>query len=279
MAVGMVLIAILSVQCGAAIATGMFDDVGPAGAVFLRFLFAALLLIAAAGRGFLAGLDRRLLCDAIPFGLVLGAMSLSFYAAIDRLPLGTAVTIEFIGPLGVALAASRQRRDLLWVALAATGVVLLTGGIEGGSEAVGIALALLAAACWAAYIVLNARIGSRHEGLAPLAVAMTVAALLALPFGAHAGGADLLSPPVLAAGLAIGLLSSALPYALELEALRRLPSGTFGVLMSLEPVAAALVGFLALSQDLAPADLLAVALVVIASAGALRSGRARPLDS
>jgi inner membrane transporter RhtA len=277
---GLVLVSIFSVQCGAALATGLFDRVGPAGSVLLRSLFAALLLVAVAHRQLgRVQRDRQLIRDAFVFGLVLAAMNLSFYGAIDRLPLGTAVTLEFLGPLGVAIAGTRRPRDLVWVALAGGGVALLSGGIHGGSELLGIVLALAAAACWAAYILLQARLGSRHEGLAPLALALSFSALLLLPVGIAAGGGELLEPSVLAVGLGIGLLSSAIPYALELEALRTLSSAVFGVLMSLEPAVAALVGFLALSQDLSATEVLAVAMVVVASIGALRgAGFSRPVD-
>lgn len=271
----MVLCSIVSVQCGSALATTLFDDVGSAAAVFLRAGFAALLLLLAAHRRRLAGLDRRLLREVVVFGLVLSAMNLAFYAAIDRLPLGTVVTLEFLGPLGVALAGTRRRVDLIWVALAAGGVFLLSGGIGGGSEILGVALALVAAACWGAYIVLNARLG-RHEGLMPLALAMAVSAVVTLPFGINAVGEGLLSANTLAVGLAVGLLSSAVPYVLELEALRTLPNSVFGVLMSLEPAVAALIGFIALSQGLSASEIVAVAMVVIASAGALRGAGARP---
>jgi inner membrane transporter RhtA len=247
--------------------------------VFLRSLFAALVLLAFVGRDLSARHDPRMRREAFVFGLILAGMNLSFYEAIDRLPLGTAVTLEFIGPLGVAVAGTRRRSDLVWVALAAGGVVLLSGGIEGGSELLGIVLALIAAAFWAAYIVLNARFGSRHEGLAPLAFALSFSAVLLLPTGLAGGGTDLLAPAVLAAGLGIGVLSSALPYALELEALRTLPSATFGVLMSLEPAAATLVGFVVLSQALSAAEIVAMAMVVVAGVGALRSaGLSQPVD-
>jgi len=275
-AAGMVLGSIVSVQCGAALATTLFDQVGSSATVFLRSAFAALLLLLAAHRHRVTGLERRLIREVVVFGLVLSAMNLAFYAAIDRLPLGTAVTLEFLGPLGVALAGTRRRIDLIWVALAAGGVFLLSGGIGGGSEVLGVALALFAAACWAAYIALNAQLGSRHAGMGPLALAMAASALITLPFGIGAVGDGLLSPGTLATGLAVGLLSSAVPYALELEALRTLPNSVFGVLMSLEPAVAALVGFLALSQGLSAAEILAVAMVVIASAGALRGTGSRP---
>jgi inner membrane transporter RhtA len=276
--VGLVLVSITSVQCGAAIATGLFDRVGPGGTVLLRSAFGALALLLIARRG-LGARDPRLTRDALLFGLVLAAVNLAFYEAIDRLPLGTAVTLEFLGPLGVALAGARRLRDLVWVALAGGGVAILSGGIEGGSELLGIALALTAGAFWAAYIVLNARLGSRHEGFAPLALALSFSTLLLLPVGIADGGSELLAPAVLATGLAIGLLSSAIPFACELEALRTLSSSVFGVLMSLEPAVAALVGFLALSQDLSASEVLAVAMVVLASIGALRgAGFTQPVD-
>jgi inner membrane transporter RhtA len=272
---GIVLVSILSVQCGSAVATGLFDRVGPVGTVFLRSLFAAALLLPFAR----PRLDRGLARDAFVFGLVLACMNLSFYEAIDRLPLGTAVTLEFLGPLGVALAGTRRPRDLVWALLAAGGVALLSGGIDGGSELLGIVLALTAAALWAAYIVLSARLGSRHEGIAPLALALSCSALLLLPAGVAVGGADLLVPGVLAVGLAIGLLSSAIPYVLELEALRTLSNAVFGVLMSVEPAVAALIGFVLLGQGLGAGEIVAVAMVVVASVGALReAGFSQPVD-
>jgi inner membrane transporter RhtA len=277
---GLVLVSISSVQCGAAVATGLFDRVGPGGTVLLRSLFAALVLLAVAHRSLgTARRDLGLARDALVFGFVLAAMNFCFYEAIDRLPLGTAVTLEFLGPLGVALAGTRRPRDLVWVALAGGGVALLSGGVHGGSELLGIVLALTAAVFWAAYIVLQARLGSRHEGLAPLALGLAFSALLLLPVGIASGGGELIEPAVPATGLAIGLLSSAFPYALELEALRTLSSAVFGVLMSLEPAVAALVGFLALSQDLSASEIVAVAMVVVASIGALRgAGFSRPVD-
>jgi inner membrane transporter RhtA len=271
----MVLVSISSVQLGSALATTLFDRVGPAGTVLLRSLFAAAILLAI----FRPRPDRALLRDGFLFGLVLAAMNLSFYESLDRLPLGTAVTIEFLGPLAVAVAGTRRPRDVIWVVLAGGGVALLSGGIEGGSELLGIALALSAATFWAAYIVLGARVGSRHEGLAPLAVALGFSALLLTPTGILGGGTDLLHPAVLAVGLGVGLLSSAIPYGLELEALRHISSAVFGVLMSLEPAVAALVGFVALSQGLTTSEVIAIAMVVVASLGALSgAGFSRPVD-
>jgi inner membrane transporter RhtA len=271
-AVAMVVGSISSVQCGAALATTLFDRVGPAGAVMLRSGFAALILLAVAHRD-LRVLRGRALRDVVLFGVSLAAMNLSFYAAIDRLPLGVAVTFEFTGPLAVAVFGSRRRADLLWAGLAALGIVLLSGEIGGGAaiDLGGALLALLAGAFWGFYILLSARVGGRSEGLGGLATAMAISALLVTPFGITQGGSELGSPPVLAAGLGVGLLSSAIPYALEIEALRRLPNAVFGVLMSLEPAVAALVGFVALSQGLTWLEAVAIALVVAASAGALRS--------
>jgi inner membrane transporter RhtA len=267
----MVLASIFSVQCGAALATTLFDQIGSGGAVFLRTALGALVMLAV-GRRDLRVLRGSQLRDVVLFGLVLAAMNLCFYAAIDRLPLGTAVTLEFVGPLGVAVFGSRRRQDVLWALLAAVGILLLSDSFGGGDVDVGgVLLALLAGALWAAYILQSARVGNSYPGLGGLAMAMAISAALVAPFGIAQGGSELLSASVLAIGLAVGLLSSAIPYALELEALRRLPNAVFGVLMSLEPAVAALVGFLALSQGLAPVEAVAIGLVVAASAGALRS--------
>jgi inner membrane transporter RhtA len=279
LATALVLGSITSVQCGAALATTLFDRVGPGGAVFLRGAFAALAM-GIAVRGRIPRLERPQLLDLALFALILAAMNLCFYAAIDRLPLGVAVTFEFAGPLGVAIFGSRRPRDLLWALLAAAGIVLLADPSGGGSlDGWGVVLALAAGAFWAAYILQAARIGRTQLGLAPLAVAMAISAVVLIPVGLAGGGAELLEHAVLAVGLGVGLLSSAIPYAFELEALRRLPAPVFGVLMSLEPAVAALVGFVALSQGLGAREALAIALVVLASAGALRSAASpAPLD-
>jgi inner membrane transporter RhtA len=273
-AAAIVVVAILSVQCGAALATTLFDEVGPGGAVFLRSTFAALALLAVAPRGLrlLRGPQRR---DVVLFAVILAAMNLCFYAALDRLPLGIAVTLEFVGPLGVAVIGSRRRRDLLWVLLAVAGILLLSdrSGAGGGIDPVGAALALAAGGFWGAYILQSARLGGSVGGLGGLAAALAISAVLLAPIGVAQGGAELLTPANLAVGFAVGLLSSAIPYGLEMEALRRLPNAVFGVLMSLEPGIAALVGLVALSQGLAPVEVVAICLVVAASAGALRSAR------
>ena len=267
MAVG----SIVSVQCGAALATTLFDAVGPQGAVFLRSVFgAALLLVFARGR--VPRLRGRERLDVVLFGVALAGVNLCFYAALDRLPLGVAVTLEFVGPLGVAIFGSRRRRDVLWALLAAAGILLLSDGSGGGDiDPLGVALALTAGGFWAAYILQSARVGKSAPGLGGLALAATISAVLVAPFGIVQGGAELLAGSSLAVGLAVGLLSSAIPFALEFEALRRLPNAVFGVLMSLEPAVAAAVGFIALSQDLALIEVVAIGLVVVACAGALRS--------
>jgi inner membrane transporter RhtA len=269
-AITLVLGAIVSVQVGAAVAKTLFDDLGPTGTVLLRLAFAAIVLIAIWRPG-LASLRGGRARDVVLFGVALAAMNTSFYLALDRIPLGIAVTLEFVGPLGVAFAASRHRLDLVWAALAASGILLLSPAPGGDLDALGSALALLAGVFWAAYIVLSARLGRSFAGGQGLAVAMALATALLLGPGIADGGAELLEPGLLAAGFAVAMLSSAIPYSLELEALRRLAQGTFGVLMSLEPAVAATVGFLILDQGLATREAVAIMLVVVASAGALRT--------
>lgn len=266
---------IVSVQCGSALATTLFDSVGPSGAVALRSAFGALALLGLA-RGRLPklrGVGRR---DVVLFGVALAGVNLLFYAALDRLPLGIAVTLEFVGPLGVAVFGSRRRGDLIWALLAAIGILLLSDGGGGGIDPLGVALALGAGGFWALYILQSDRVGSRYPGLGAAAMSASISAVLVAAPGIAQGGAELLTPANLAVGLAVGVLSSAIPCAFEMEALRRLPRAVFGVLMSLEPAVAAAIGFVALSQDLAPEELAAIALVVIACAGALRSAATPP---
>jgi inner membrane transporter RhtA len=269
----LVLGSIVSVQSGAAAATTLFDQIGPAGAVLLRTLFAAVAL-AILWRPTLRGHTRPELRLVALLGAVLAAMNLSFYAALDRIPLGLAVTFEFVGPLGVAIAGSRRGADLVWAAFAAGGIALLSPGIGGSLDALGVGFALVAGVFWAAYILLTARVGRAFERGDGLALAMSFSSLLLLPGGIVGGGGDLVDPALLGVGLAVALLSSAIPYSFELEALRRLPENTFGVLMSLEPAVAALVGLAFLGQALSGREVAAIALVVIASAGALGTARA-----
>jgi len=257
--VALVVAAVTSLQFGAGFAVTLFDELGPAGAAFLRLAIAAVVLLAI-WRPRPHG-DLKL---AAAFGVTLGLMNLCIYEAMDRIPLGIAVTIEFWGPLAVAVAGSRRPLDLLWVALAAAGIVLLAD--PGGSlDTLGVAFAVAAGGLWVGYILLSARVGVVFPGGTGLAIAMAFGALVTLPFGLDA---DLLQPELLAAGAAVALASSVIPYSLELEALRRLPARVFGVLMSLEPAVAALAGLVVLSQALAAQEWLAIGLVVVASAGA-----------
>jgi inner membrane transporter RhtA len=268
---GLVVVGIASVQVGAAFATKLFDQLGPAGAVLLRVLFAALVLLAI-WRPAPSAHSRRGLRLAALFGLSLAFMNLSFYEALDRIHLGIAVTLEFVGPLGVALAGSRTRLDLVWAVLAAAGVLLL-GGL-GTPNLAGVIFALLAGCFWAAYILLNARVGRAFRGGDGLALAMAIGVIPLIPLGIADGGSNLLHPGLIAVGFAVAMLSSLIPYSLELEALRRLPQHVFGVLMSLEPAMAALAGFVVIGQGLSAVEVVAIALVVTASAGATRGARA-----
>jgi inner membrane transporter RhtA len=274
----LVLAAVTSVQFGAALAKTLFDEIGAGGTVFLRVVSAALVL-ALIWRPRLAGHAARDLWLALLFGLVLAGMNLAFYASIDRIPLGIAVTLEFVGPLGVAVFGSRRPLGLVWVALAAAGILLLSDFGGGGLDGVGVALALLAGALWAAYILVSARVGQVFPGGSGLALAMLVATIPLAPVGIADAGGELLVPWVLALGAVVGILSSAIPYALELEALRRLPVGVFGVLMSLEPAVAALAGFVLLGERLGTREVVAILLVVAASAGAARGAKLAPRDT
>jgi inner membrane transporter RhtA len=273
----LVLGAISSVQIGSALAKTLFDEIGAGGTVFVRVLFAALVLMLV-WRPRVSGRRRGDLWLAVVFGLTLAGMNLAFYSALDRIPLGITVTLEFVGPLGVAVVGSRGALDLLWVGLAAVGILLLSDFGAADLDGLGVALALLAGGLWAAYILLSARVGRAFPGGSGLALAMVVATAFLLPVGVADAGADLLVPWILAAGAAVALLSSALPYSLEMEALRRMPAGLFGVLMSLEPAVAALAGFVVLGEDLVPRELVAILLVVAASAGAASGAKIAPRD-
>jgi inner membrane transporter RhtA len=274
----LVLAAVSSVQLGGAFAKTLFDEIGPGGTAFVRVLFAALIL-AALWRPAVRGLSRAEWQLAVAYGFTLVAMNLTFYEALDRIPLGIAVTFEFVGPLGVAIAGSRRPLDLLWVALAAAGILLLSDFGGADLDGLGVALALLAGCFWAAYILLAARVGRAFEGAHGLAIGMCAGALMLLPFGIADAGGDLISGEALAIGLGVAVLSSVIPYSLELEALRRMPAGVFGVLMSLEPAAAALAGFIVLDEGLATREVVAIALVVAASAGAARNASVPPRDA
>ena len=262
-------------QIGAAWATTIFHQVGASGACLLRLAAASVVLLAV-GRPDVRAFSRRQWFSAGALGLVLSGMNLTFYHAISRIPLGTAVTIEFIGPLLVALAGSRRARDLIWAVMAAAGIAALCNGIGSGSDGVGVILAAVAGLLWAAYILVQAQVGRAFSDGAGLALAMTLAAAVALPLGAASGAGRLLVPGTLAIGFAVGMLSSAIPYSLELRALRRLSPATFGVLMSLEPALAALAGAVVIGQALTLRDGLGIGLVCAASLGASLTSRVPP---
>ena len=265
-AVLLVLAAIVSVQVGSAIARTLFDDLGAAGITLLRLAIAAV-VIAVATRPDVRHWSREAWRAAAALGVVMAAMNLIFYLALRTVPLGIAVTVEFLGPLLLALVQTRRLLDLLWALLAAGGVVLL--GVMGGGSAPlgGLALAFVAGLCWAAYIVFSARLGAVVPGTGGLAVSLAVAAVLVLPFGASGASAVLDKPFLLLGGTAVALLSSVFSYGLEINALRRIPTRVFGILMSLEPAAAALSGLLVLGQRLGPVEIVALVLVTLASAG------------
>lgn len=271
----LVLLAIVSVQFGAGLAKNLFEELAPSAVVMLRLLTSAVVLVVI-GRKLMRGLFRRHtrqdLAVAAAFGVALATMNFAIYESFSRIPLGIAVTIEFLGPLGVAVAFSRRRIDLVWVVLAGTGIVLLMRDDGTGRVTIpGVAFALLAAAMWAAYILLSAATGRRFAGSSGLAIASVVGAVLMLPVGVSTGGASLLRPELLALGVAIGLLSSVIPYTFELEALRRLPTQLFGILMSLEPAAAALAGLVVVGEVLDLREWAAIGCVIVACIGATRS--------
>jgi inner membrane transporter RhtA len=269
---GLVVLGVGCFQLGAALAKGLFEDAGPGGTVFLRVAFAALILLVMWRPNF-RGYSLREYGVAAIFGLALAAMNFAFYSSLERIPLGVAVTLEFTGPVAVAVVGSRKLLDLVWVILAAGGILLLAPlGVLGGLDLdpVGVALALLAGCFWASYIILSAKTGGIFPGGTGLALAMCIGAVALLPVGISQGGMSLLDPKVLLVGAGVALLSSAIPYSLEMEALRKLPTRVFGVLMSLEPAVAALVGFIILSEALEMRAILAIFLVTAAAVGASR---------
>jgi inner membrane transporter RhtA len=266
----LVLLSMTSVQVGAALAKSLFSSIGPAGAVFLRVGLGALILFIL-WRPKLHSYTWREYRWVLLFGAVMAAMNFSFYQSLDRIPLAVAVTVEFVGPLAIALLGSRRLIDLLWVALAGAGIVLLAPtGLFGGIalDPVGVGLALLAGVFWGGYILLSAQVGQSFSGVAGLALALIVAAVILLPVGVLGAGSLLLNGHFLLIGAVVAVLSSVLPYSLELEALRRLPAQVFSVMMSLEPGIAALVGLLLLHEQLELRAAVAIALVIAASFGA-----------
>ncbi|MFE6333234.1 DMT family transporter [Streptomyces sp. NPDC057798] len=274
--IGLVFAGGISVQFGGALAVTLMPKAGALGVVTLRLAVAAVVLLLIC-RPRLRGHSRTDWGTVVVFGITMAAMNGLFYQAVDRIPLGPAVTLEVLGPLALSVLASRRAVNLIWAGLALAGVFLLGGGGFSSLDPVGVAFALGAGAMWAAYIVFSARTGRRFPQADGLALAMVVAAVLFLPLGVLESGGKLLDPVTIALGAAVAILSSVLPYTLELLALRRLPASTFAILMSLEPAIAAAAGFLILSQALEATEAIAIALVIAASMGAVRTqvGRGR----
>jgi len=267
-AVGLVALGLLCQEVGAAIAVLVFPHTGPLGMVMLRLLFSAVILLAIA-RPRLRGHSRAAWRAVVGFGAVLACMNGTFYLALERLDLGVTVTIEVLGPLVLSVVLARRASAWLWAGLALAGVVALGAGGWDQLDPVGVGFALLAAASWAGYIRGSAAVGRAFAGVDGLALAMAVGAVIALPFGIVDAGAALLDPALVGLGAAVAVLSSTIPYAAELTALRRLSESAFGILMSLGPATAATAGFLLLGQDLRWLEVVGIALVVIASAGAV----------
>jgi len=271
-----VLLAILSVQGGAALAKRLFPAVGATGTVGLRTGISALILVAAF-RPRLHRLSAAQWRVVLPYGVVLGVMNLVFYESLARIPLGLAVTVEFIGPLGVAVFGSRKPIDVVWVVLAGAGIALITPWTAGGgADPVGVGLAFAAGVCWALYIVIGQRLSHLLSGGTAVSVGMLVATCGVVPYAAAVGGFARLTAGTFAAGAGVALLSSAIPYTLEMIALKALPARTFGILMSVEPAVAALVGLAFLREILSPTQWLAVTLVIAASAGSTLTSRVAP---
>jgi inner membrane transporter RhtA len=271
--VGTALVGMGSVHTGAAVASSLMERVGPAGAVLLRQGLAALVLLAVT-RPRIRTFDRSRWLTVVAFGTVLAGMNLTFYGSVERIPLGLAVTIELLGPLGLAASLSRRAGDFGWVALAVGGVLLL-GRPGGGLDGLGVLLALLAALGWAGYIALQRRAGTQSAGTDVLACSLTVAAVIVAPVAIADGGGSLASPRSLALGAVVAVLGALVPFSADLRALRDVPARVFGVLMSLSPAVASLVGFLILDERLRGRELAGVAAVVVASAGTLWSSRPR----
>ena len=269
----MAVVSMLCVQLGLAVSVGLMDMVGPEGAAWLRLFWAGLVMLVVVRPRF-RDLSREALLAGVMLGIVTAGLTLLFMAAVARLPLGTASALEFLGPLGVAVARSRGL-GRAWALLAAVGVLLLTQPWGGSADPVGVAFALAAAGCWAAYILLTQKVGEQVSGLAGLAISMPVAAVVATVV-AGPGVAGRLTPELLLAGLGLAILLPVVPFTLELLALRRLTTGAFGTLMALEPAFALVIGFVALHQVPDGLAVLGIAFVVVAGVGAERGGARTP---
>ena len=270
----LVVVGLIAQDVGAAISIMVFPEVGAAGMTALRLVFSAAILLVIA-RPRLRGRSRRDWMTVVLFAAALAAMNLSFYEAISRIPLGIAVTIEVLGPLLLSVIMGRRWLNALWAALALIGVVILGGLNLERLDPIGVLFAIAAGALWALYILTSAATGRRFERLDGLAIAMAIAAVVGLPFGAISAGAALFDPRWLLLGLAVAVLSSTIPYALELVALRRLPESAFGVLMSLAPAIAALAGLVILGQPVTALDAVAIAIVIVASSGSVLTAKPR----
>jgi inner membrane transporter RhtA len=270
----LVLASITSAQFGSAVAGALIDDLGAAGVALLRLGIGALML-AVATRPSLRTWSGRAWQAAALLGLVMAGMNMSFYLALRTVPLGTAVTVEFLGPLLLALVQTRRLIDLVWALFAGAGVALLGTGAGGSAPLGGLALAFLAGLLWAGYILLSARLGGLVPGTGGLTVSLAVGALLVLPFGASSASVLADRPELLIGGAAVALLASVLPFGLEINALRRIPTRIFGILMSLEPAAAAIAGLLVLGQRLGLVEIAALVLVMLASVGVTLGRRER----
>lgn len=260
----MVVGAIVSVQVGGAFAVTKFDEVGAPGMVFLRLSWAAVILCAFS-RPRLRGRSKHDWMVTAAFGALTGTLCLTGYAAVARLPLGLVVTLQLLGPLGLAVAMSHRAREFAWTAVALIGVILL-GRSSGHIDLLGVVLALIGAATWAGYILLSAETGRRFDGVDGLALALAVGAILVAPVGIASGGTALFRPGMLLFGIAVALTTSVINFGLELAALRQMSPRAFGVLMSLSPAMAALAGFVILHQRLSPMQLTGIGLVIAASA-------------
>lgn len=268
-----VLLSIISVQCGAAIAKGLFPQIGAAATASLRIGLSAVILLIAF-RPNLFKFNTKQWKYVILYGVCLGVMNMVFYMAIARIPIGLGVTLEFVGPLGLAIFGSKKPVDFLWVVLAATGIVLITPWTGTGLNLAGVLLALLAGVFWAGYIILGGRISKIMKGGDAVAIGMLFAAIVILPFGIYGGGLSTLNPKLLGLGAALALLSSAIPFTLEMRVLKQLPARTFSILMSLEPAMASLAALVFLQEYLTLKECFAVAFVVIASVGSSLTAKA-----